>query len=66
MAPSVQELKYNSPLSLPTNGVSQGFSTFVTGSGEVPEWISHQNVGSEVTALLPSNWYDDKDFLGFA
>ena len=66
MAPSVQELKYNSPLSLPTNGVSQGFSTFVTGSGEVPEWISHQSVGSEVTALLPSNWYDDKDFLGFA
>ena len=63
MVPSVQELKYRRLLSLPANGVSQGFSTVIPGSGELPEWISHQSIGSEVTIQLPLNWYD-KDFLG--
>ncbi|KAL6317044.1 hypothetical protein AAG906_026832 [Vitis piasezkii] len=62
----IQELKYSSLLSLPANGVSQGFSTFIPGSGEIPEWISHQSVGSEVTAELPPNWYDNNEVLGFA
>ncbi|RVW64092.1 TMV resistance protein N [Vitis vinifera] len=62
----IQELKYSSLLSLPVNGVSQGFSTFIPGSGEIPEWISHQSVGSEVTAELPPNWYDNNEVLGFA
>ncbi|XP_034674462.1 disease resistance protein RPV1-like [Vitis riparia] len=62
----IQELKYSSLLSLPANGVSQGFSTFIPGSGEVPEWMSHQSVGSEVTAELPPNWYDNNEVLGFA
>ena len=66
MVPSAQELKYSSLLSLPVNGVSQGFSTFIPGSGEIPEWISHQSVGSEVTAELPPNWYDNNEVLGFA
>ena len=65
MAPSVQELKYRRLLSLPANGVSQGFSTVIPGSGELPEWIQHQGVGNEVIVPLPPNWYD-KDFLGLA
>ena len=52
-------------MSLPANGVSQGFSTVIPGSGELPEWISHQGIGSEVTIQLPLNWYY-KDFLGLA
>ncbi|RVW64057.1 Disease resistance-like protein CSA1 [Vitis vinifera] len=43
----IQELKYRRLLSLPANGVSQGFSTVIPGSGELPEWISHQSIGSE-------------------
>ncbi|KAL6316813.1 hypothetical protein AAG906_021113 [Vitis piasezkii] len=43
----IQELKYRRLLSLPANGVSQGFSTVIPGSGELPEWISHQSAGSE-------------------
>ena len=44
MVPFVQELKYGRLLSLPANGVSQGFSTVIPGSGELPEWISHQGI----------------------
>ena len=32
----------------------------------IPEWIEHQNMGSEVTVELPLNWYEDDNFLGFA
>ena len=61
----MQELKYRRLLFLPANGVSQGFSTVIPGSGELPEWISHQGVGNEVIVPLPPNRYD-KDFLGLA
>ncbi|CBI23900.3 unnamed protein product, partial [Vitis vinifera] len=30
-----------------------------------PEWIRYQNLGTEVTTELPTNWYEDPDFLGF-
>ncbi|XP_034674646.1 disease resistance protein RPV1-like isoform X1 [Vitis riparia] len=62
----IQELKYRRLFSLPANGVSQGFNTVIPGGGEVPEWISHEGIGSEVTVKLPLNWYHKKDFLGFA
>lgn len=65
MVPSVQELKYRRLLSLPANGVSQGFSTVIPGSGELPEWIPHRRNGNIVKLTLPPNWYD-KDFLGLA
>ncbi|KAJ9675895.1 hypothetical protein PVL29_024726 [Vitis rotundifolia] len=61
----IQELKDGSHLSLPATGVSQGFSTIIPGSGEFPEWISHQRIGSEVTLHLPQNWCHE-NFLGFA
>ncbi|CBI23893.3 unnamed protein product, partial [Vitis vinifera] len=34
-------------------------------SNGIPEWIRYQNMGSEVTTELPTNWYEDPDFLGF-
>ncbi|KAL6329172.1 hypothetical protein AAG906_011631 [Vitis piasezkii] len=34
-------------------------------SSGIPEWIRYQNLGSEVTAKLPINWYEDPDFPGF-
>uniref|UniRef100_F6H8W0 C-JID domain-containing protein n=1 Tax=Vitis vinifera TaxID=29760 RepID=F6H8W0_VITVI len=35
-------------------------------SSGIQEWrIRYQNLGSEVTAKLPMNWYEDPDFLGF-
>ena len=34
-------------------------------SSGIPEWIRYQNMGSEVTTELPTNWYEDPDFLGF-
>ncbi|XP_034677444.1 disease resistance protein RPV1-like [Vitis riparia] len=60
----IQEMKYRRLLSLPANGVSQGFSTVISGI-EIPDWISHKGIGSEVTVELPLKWYD-KDFLGLA
>ena len=62
----MQELRYRRLLSLPANGVSQGFSIVIPGNGEFPKWISYQRFGSEVIAVLPQNWYMDRDFLGFA
>ena len=34
-------------------------------SSGIQEWIRYQNLGSQVTAKLPINWYEDPDFLGF-
>eukprot|EP00261_Vitis_vinifera_P037921 XP_019079164.1 PREDICTED: TMV resistance protein N isoform X2 [Vitis vinifera] len=34
-------------------------------SNGIPEWIRYQNMGSEVTTELPTNWYEDPHFLGF-
>ena len=63
----MQDLRYRRLLSLPANGVSQGFSAVTPGNGEVPEWISHQiSLGSEVTAKLPRDWYQNRSLLGFA
>ena len=63
----MQDLRYRRLLSLPANGVSQGFSAVTPGNGEVPEWISHQiSLGSEVTAKLPQDWYQNRSFWGFA
>lgn len=41
-----------------------GFSIFLPGS-EIPDWISNQNLGSEVTIELPPHWFES-NFLGFA
>ncbi|RVW85244.1 Disease resistance-like protein DSC1 [Vitis vinifera] len=41
-------------------------SVFIPGSREIPEWISHKNMGNEITIDLPKNWYEDNNFLGFA
>ena len=63
----MQELKYRRLLSLPANGVSQhGFSTVIPENGELPEWISYQSLGNDITALLPQDWNLDRGFLGFA
>ena len=34
-------------------------------SNGIPEWIRYQNMGRKVTTELPTNWYEDPDFLGF-
>ena len=63
----MQELKYRRLLSLPENGVSQhGFSTVIPENGELPEWISYQSLGNDITALLPQDWNLDRGLLGFA
>ena len=54
-------------MSLPANGFSQqGFSTVIPGNGELPEWISYQSYGNEVTAHIPWRLYLLRGFLGFA
>ncbi|KAL6328710.1 hypothetical protein AAG906_003396 [Vitis piasezkii] len=40
-------------------------SAVIPESNGIPEWIRYQNMGSEVTTELPTNWYEDPDFLGF-
>lgn len=34
--------------------------------GSLPEWIHHKEMGHEIRIVLPKNWYDDDNFLGFA
>lgn len=45
---------------------SIGINIVIPGSRGIPEWISNQELGSEVTVELPMNWCEDNDFLGFA
>nr|V9M2S5.1 RecName: Full=Disease resistance protein RPV1; AltName: Full=NAD(+) hydrolase RPV1; AltName: Full=Resistance to Plasmopara viticola protein; Short=MrRVP1 [Vitis rotundifolia]AGC24028.1 TIR-NB-LRR type resistance protein RPV1 [Vitis rotundifolia] len=40
-------------------------SAFIPESSGIPEWITYQNLGSEVTEKLPINWCEDPDFPGF-
>ena len=35
------------------------------GSSGIPEWISMQEMGSEIKMELPKNWYQNNNFLGF-
>ena len=44
----------------------EGVSIFISGISGIPEWIMDQNLGNHVTTNLPQDWYEDKDFLGFA
>ncbi|CBI39281.3 unnamed protein product, partial [Vitis vinifera] len=41
------------------------FSILLPGSNGIPEWVSHQRMGCEVSIELPMNWYEDDNFLGF-
>ncbi|KAJ9675664.1 hypothetical protein PVL29_024537 [Vitis rotundifolia] len=45
-------------LSSPSSFLPSSFSEF--------QWIMGQNMGNHVTIDLPQDWYEDKDFLGFA
>ncbi|KAJ9675652.1 hypothetical protein PVL29_024532 [Vitis rotundifolia] len=44
----------------------EGVSIFIPGMSGIPELIMDQNMGNHVTIDLPQDWYEDKDFLGFA
>ncbi|KAJ9705642.1 hypothetical protein PVL29_003623 [Vitis rotundifolia] len=37
----------------------------IPGSSGIPEWVSHQRMGCEVSVELPLNWYEDNNLLGF-
>ncbi|RVW96800.1 TMV resistance protein N [Vitis vinifera] len=39
--------------------------TFIPQSNGIPEWISHQKSGFQITMELPWSWYENDDFLGF-
>ena len=49
-----------------SNYLGEGICIVIPGSSGIPEWISMQEMGSEVTMELPENWYQNNDFLGFA
>ncbi|KAJ9676312.1 hypothetical protein PVL29_025035 [Vitis rotundifolia] len=38
----------------------------ISGNNGIPEWISQQKKGSQITIELPMDWYRNDDFLGFA
>ncbi|KAL6315390.1 hypothetical protein AAG906_000500 [Vitis piasezkii] len=38
----------------------------ISGNNGIPEWISQQKKGSQITIELPMDWYRNNDFLGFA
>ena len=40
-------------------------SAVIPESSGIPEWIRYENLGSELTTELPTNWYEDLDLLGF-
>ncbi|KAJ9680242.1 hypothetical protein PVL29_019527 [Vitis rotundifolia] len=40
-------------------------SAVIPESSGIPEWMRYQNLGRKVTMELPTNWYEDPDFLGF-
>ena len=40
-------------------------TTFIAESNGIPEWISHQKSGFQITMELPWSWYENDDFLGF-
>ncbi|XP_034701738.1 disease resistance protein RPV1-like isoform X1 [Vitis riparia] len=40
-------------------------SAVIPESSGIPEWIRSENLGSELTTELPTNWYEDPDLLGF-
>ncbi|KAL6315510.1 hypothetical protein AAG906_000808 [Vitis piasezkii] len=44
----------------------EGVSIFFPGISGIPEWIMGENMGNHVTIDLPQDWFEDKDFLGFA
>ena len=37
----------------------------IPGSSGIPEWVSHQRMGCEITVELPMNWCEDNNLLGF-
>ncbi|CBI39271.3 unnamed protein product, partial [Vitis vinifera] len=45
--------------------IQQKFNIIIPGSSGIPEWVSHQRMGCEVSVELPMNWYEDNNLLGF-
>ncbi|RVW37489.1 Disease resistance protein RPS4 [Vitis vinifera] len=45
--------------------IQQRFNIIIPGSSGIPEWVSHQRMGCEVSVELPMNWYEDNNLLGF-
>ncbi|XP_019071921.1 disease resistance protein RPV1-like [Vitis vinifera] len=45
--------------------IQQQFNIIIPGSSGIPEWVSHQRMGCEVSVELPMNWYEDNNLLGF-
>ena len=33
---------------------------------KIPDWFRHRSQGREINVKVPSNWYDNSNFLGFA
>ncbi|KAL6316340.1 hypothetical protein AAG906_017975 [Vitis piasezkii] len=47
------------------NYLFRRFNIITPGSSGIPEWVSHQRMGCEVSVELPMNWYEDNNLLGF-
>ncbi|XP_034709687.1 disease resistance protein RPV1-like [Vitis riparia] len=45
--------------------IQRRFNIIIPGSSGIPEWVSHQRMGCEVSVELPMNWYEDNNLLGF-
>ncbi|KAJ9672181.1 hypothetical protein PVL29_025708 [Vitis rotundifolia] len=45
---------------------NKAIRVFISGNNGIPEWISQQKKGSQITIELPMDWYRKDDFLGFA
>ncbi|KAJ9705638.1 hypothetical protein PVL29_003622 [Vitis rotundifolia] len=45
--------------------IQRRFNIIIPGSSGIPEWVSHQRMGCEVSVELPLNWYEDNNLLGF-
>ena len=40
--------------------------TIIFPGSEIPDWFRHHSRGHEINIKVPSNWYDNSNFLGFA
>ena len=40
--------------------------TIIFPGSEIPDWFRHHSRGHEIDIKVPSNWYDNSNFLGFA
>ncbi|KAJ9676054.1 hypothetical protein PVL29_024849 [Vitis rotundifolia] len=59
-------LKWFKKVQPPLKGYRYNCTGISLGSNEIPEWVLHQEMGSQIRIELPMNWYQDDHFLGLA